>query len=121
MWSWCRISYEEVIRHVGYDRVPSRLPVLPTPPGHRHPNWQLVDRGREAAISAGLIEVVTFSFIDVEDDALVTDLALCPGQPLPLDNPLALTQSTHAALPVARVDGRGSREPEPGRTVAGGF
>lgn len=86
--------YEEAIRHVGYDRVPSRLPVLSTPPGHRHPNWQLVDRGREAAISAGLMEVVNFSFIGCDDDALVSDLVLCPGEPLPLDNPLALTQST---------------------------
>lgn len=86
--------YEEAIRHIGYARVPSRLPVLPTPPGQRHPNWMLVDRSREAAISVGLVEVVTFSFINGGDDGLVADLVLCPGEPLPLENPLAQTQST---------------------------
>jgi phenylalanyl-tRNA synthetase beta chain len=86
--------YEEAIRHVGYDRVPSELPVLATPPGHRHPNWRLVDRCRACSVSVGLVEVITFSFIQAEDDALVDDLVVCPGEPLPIDNPLALTQST---------------------------
>ena len=58
--------YEEVIRHVGYDAVPSRLPVAATPPGRRHPNWQLVDRGRQAAVGTGLAEIVTYSFIGNE-------------------------------------------------------
>jgi phenylalanyl-tRNA synthetase beta chain len=85
--------YEEVIRHVGYDAVPSRLPVLPTTPGHRHPNWELVDRAREAAVAAGLIEIMTWSFIDPEIDGLVASHALCPGEPVTLDNPLASTQA----------------------------
>jgi len=86
--------YEEVIRQVGYDAVPSSLPILPTPPGHRNPNWVLVDRGREAAVSAGLIEVMTLSFVGSDDDALVDRWPLCPGGALPLDNPLATTQDT---------------------------
>ena len=86
--------YEEVIRHVGYDAVPSRLPVLPTPPGHRNPSWELVDRGREAAVCAGLTEVMTYSFIGDEDDLLVNEWPLVPGGQLPLDNPLAVTQNT---------------------------
>jgi phenylalanyl-tRNA synthetase beta chain len=84
--------YEEVIRHVGYDAVPSRLPVLPTTPGHRNPNWVLIDRARETAVAAGLIEIMTWSFIDPEIDALVASQALCPGEPVPLGNPLASTQ-----------------------------
>jgi phenylalanyl-tRNA synthetase beta chain len=86
--------YEEVIRHVGYDVIPSRLPVLPSAPGHRHANWELVDRGREAATATGLIEIMTYSFIGPEEDELAADLPLCPGPSVPLDNPLALTQST---------------------------
>jgi phenylalanyl-tRNA synthetase beta chain len=86
--------YEEVIRHVGYNDVPSVLPVLSTTPGHRHANWELVDRAREAAISTGLAEVMTFSFIAPEDDAAFQELGLRPGDPLPLDNPLATTQAT---------------------------
>ena len=86
--------YEEVIRHVGYGSVPSRLPVLPSSPGRRHPNLELVDCGRDAAVSAGLIEVMTYSFIGPDQNALTGDLPLCPGPSLPLDNPLAVTQST---------------------------
>jgi phenylalanyl-tRNA synthetase beta chain len=86
--------YEEVIRHVGYNDVPSVLPVLSTAPGRRHANWELVDRAREAAVSTGLVEVMTFSFISEEDDAAAAGLPLCPGDPLLLDNPLAQTQGT---------------------------
>ena len=85
--------YEEVIRHVGYGAVPSRLPVLPTAPGHRNPNWELIDRAREAAAAAGLIEIMTWSFIDPEIDELVASQALCPGEPVPLSNPLSSAQS----------------------------
>ena len=85
--------YEEVIRHIGYDAVPSELPVLPTNPGRRNSNWELIDRARDAAVSAGLVEVMTWSFIDPETDELVATQPLCPGPSLPLDNPLAQTQA----------------------------
>jgi len=85
--------YEEVIRHIGYDAVPSELPVLPTNPGRRNFNWELIDRARDAAVSAGLVEVMTWSFIDPETDDLVATQPLCPGPSLPLDNPLAQTQA----------------------------
>jgi phenylalanyl-tRNA synthetase beta chain len=85
--------YEEVIRHVGYGSVPSRLPVLPTAPGRRNPNWELIDRAREAAVAAGLIEIMTWSFVDPETDELVASQALCPGKPVPIGNPLASTQA----------------------------
>ncbi|MCU0233842.1 MAG: phenylalanine--tRNA ligase subunit beta [Thermoanaerobaculales bacterium] len=85
--------YEEVLRHVGYGAVPAALPVLPTAPGKRHPNWQLVDRARDAALAAGLAEVVTWSFIDPGADRLVASQPLCPGPAATLANPLATTQS----------------------------
>jgi phenylalanyl-tRNA synthetase beta chain len=65
---------------------------LSTTPGSRNANWELVDRGREAAIRAGLVEIMTWSFIDTDDDALTATLPLCPGSPLELCNPLAQTQ-----------------------------
>jgi phenylalanyl-tRNA synthetase beta chain len=83
---------EEFVRHVGFDAVPSELPILPTAAGHRNPNWELVDRARMAAVDAGLAEIVTWSFIDPAADALVEDLAMCPGETVELDNPLASTQ-----------------------------
>jgi phenylalanyl-tRNA synthetase beta chain len=102
--------YEEVIRHVGYDRVPAQLPVLSTPPGHRHPNWELVDRARGAAVGVGLAEVMTFAFIDPDDDALAGELPLPGGAPLPLANPLARTQSVmrRSLLPGLLAGARGN-------------
>jgi phenylalanyl-tRNA synthetase beta chain len=85
--------YEEVIRHVGYDAIPSELPVLATTPGRRSSNWELIDRARDAAVSTGLVEVMTWSFIDPETDELIATQPLCPGPSLPLDNPLAQTQA----------------------------
>jgi phenylalanyl-tRNA synthetase beta chain len=84
--------YEEVIRHVGFAAIPSRLPSLPGAPGRRDANWRLVDRARDAAIRAGLNEIVTWGFIDPDDDALVDQQPLCPGPPVPIVNPLAQTQ-----------------------------
>ncbi len=85
--------YEEVIRHVGYDRVPSVLPVLSAAPGERHGAWPLVDRARDAAVALGLAEVVTFSFGDPAADELVAALPFIHDDPAPLSNPLARTQA----------------------------
>jgi len=85
---------EEFVRHVGFDPVPSELPVLSTTPGRRNPNWELVDRARDAAVSSGLAEVMTWSFIDSTADAEVDTHPLCPGPSIELGNPLASTQST---------------------------
>ena len=85
---------EEFVRHVGFEAVPSVLPALSTPPGHRNPNWELVDRARDAAVSAGLAEVITYAFIDPAADAEVDGLPLCPGPSIGLGNPLASTQAT---------------------------
>ncbi len=86
--------YEEIIRHVGYGNVPAVLPTLPTAPGERHGAWSLIDRARHAAVGAGLAEVVTYAFIGSAEDERVAALPLEMPDPLPLDNPLARTQST---------------------------
>ncbi len=86
--------YEEVIRHVGYDAVPSVLPVLSSRPGGSVGERETVDHAREAALDAGLDEVVTYAFIDPEDDGPASGLPLCPGEPLPLVNPLSRNQAT---------------------------
>ena len=84
--------YEEIIRHVGYANIPAVLPTLRTPPGKRNPNWELVDRGRQAAISCGLAESISYAFIDPEADARLKDWPLSPGKTIALGNPLAQTQ-----------------------------
>jgi phenylalanyl-tRNA synthetase beta chain len=86
--------YEEVIRHVGYDRIPAVLPILGTTPGRRNANWERVDRARSAAVEVGLAEAVTYAFVDPADDALTVSLPLLPGDAVELANPLASTQTT---------------------------
>jgi len=85
---------EEFVRHVGFEAIPAQLPVLATVPGHRNPNWELVDRARSAAVNSGLAEIMTWSFIDPTSDAEVESFPLCPGEAVQLDNPLASTQAT---------------------------
>lgn len=86
--------YEEAIRHLGYDSVPTELPTLSTRPGRRHGSWELVDRARVAAVRTGLAEIMTFAFISAEDDALADELPLATGGAVSLANPLAATQAT---------------------------
>ena len=85
---------EEIVRHVGFAAIPARLPVLASAPGHRNPNWELVDRARSAAVNAGLAEIITWSFIDPAFDAVLESLPLSSGSAVRLDNPLASTQAT---------------------------
>jgi phenylalanyl-tRNA synthetase beta chain len=84
---------EEFVRHIGFEAVPSQLPVLSTPPGRRNPNWELVDRARDAAVAGGLAETMNWSFIDPSADAMLDGTVLCPGPSIGLDNPLASTQA----------------------------
>jgi len=84
---------EEFVRHIGFEAVPSVLPVLSTPPGQRNPNWELVDRARDAAVAGGLAEVMNWSFIDPSADNELESYVLCPGPSIELDNPLASTQA----------------------------
>ncbi len=86
--------YEEIIRHVGYAKVPAALPTLPTTPGERRGAWPVIDRARDAAAGAGLAEVVTYAFIDPSEDERAATLPFDTPEPLALDNPLARTQAT---------------------------
>ena len=102
--------YEEVIRHIGYDAVPAELPVLPTRPGRRAPSWERTDRARDAAVAAGLEEVMTFSFIDADADEATAELPLSTAGSIPLANPLAATQSVmrRSLLPGLLAAARGN-------------
>jgi len=82
--------YEEVLRHFGYDNVPSALPVLATTPGRRLGSWPLSERARNALAAAGLAEAVTYSFVapEVEAATAVTPLS-ARGEAVPVTNPLS--------------------------------
>ena len=80
---------EEVIRLVGYDRVPS---VLPTPPSGRGLTWpqQLRRRTGRTLAGEGFVEVVTFPFIGEGDlDALGLTAEDPRRDLLRLSNPLS--------------------------------
>jgi len=83
---------EEILRIVGYEQVPSTLPVLRQAPGVRP-----ADRGdvaRVALAAAGLAEAITFAFQSAERcnalGALGTDRR---SQPIALRNPMSIDQA----------------------------
>ncbi|HEY4057600.1 MAG TPA: phenylalanine--tRNA ligase subunit beta, partial [Kofleriaceae bacterium] len=83
---------EEILRVVGYEHVPSTLPVLRQAPGVRE-----LDRGdavREALAAAGLAEAITFGFQSVErNDALGLSATDRRSQPIALRNPMSADQA----------------------------
>lgn len=85
---------EEVARHFGYDRLPSR--VRPAPPRvEQHPT-----REKELAVSAtlaglGYREIITSSMVDPEENARFTE-----HPPVPLANPLSQEASVLRSTPV---------------------
>jgi phenylalanyl-tRNA synthetase beta chain len=82
--------YEEVLRHFGYDNVPSALPAAASQPGQRLGSWPLTERARNALTAAGLAEAVTYSFAAPEMEAAtaVTPLS-ARGDAVPVTNPIS--------------------------------
>ncbi|MGC8915495.1 MAG: phenylalanine--tRNA ligase subunit beta [Thermoanaerobaculum sp.] len=82
--------YEEVLRHWGYDRIPSLLPPLHTGPGERRGSFPVTDRARDLAAALGLAEAVTYAFVpeEVENVFEASPLA-ARGQLVRLENPLS--------------------------------
>ena len=101
---------EEVIRLVGYDRVPS---VLPTPPSGRGLTraQQLRRRIGRTLAGAGYVEVVNFPFVG---DADLDALGLPADDPrrdlLRLSNPLSAEAPLMTTTPAARAAARRRQE-----------
>ncbi len=83
---------EEILRIVGYEQVPSTLPVLRQAPGVRPADRS--DVARLALAEAGLSEAITYAFQSVERCA---SLGLSPldkrAQPIALRNPMTADQA----------------------------
>ena len=82
--------YEEVIRHFGYDNVPSVLPSEAVKPGSRLGTWPLTERGRDALAAVGAAEAFTYAFVSQEIEAATSGSPLADrGGVVALDNPLS--------------------------------
>ncbi|HVN76793.1 MAG TPA: phenylalanine--tRNA ligase subunit beta [Thermoanaerobaculaceae bacterium] len=82
--------YEEVIRHFGYENVPSALPSEAVKPGSRLGTWPLTERGRDALAAVGAAEAFTYAFVSEEVEAATSGSPLAErGAPVALDNPLS--------------------------------
>jgi len=82
--------YEEVLRHFGYERIPSTLPSYPVAAGERLGSWPLTDRARDAVVAVGAAEAVTYSFVSEELESRTAGSALAErGDAVRLENPLS--------------------------------
>jgi phenylalanyl-tRNA synthetase beta chain len=82
--------YEEVLRHFGYNNVPSRLPALAGEAGARLGSWPLTERARQALAAVGAAEAFTYSFVAAETEAATARSPLAAGgAPVAVANPLS--------------------------------
>ncbi|HTD51514.1 MAG TPA: phenylalanine--tRNA ligase subunit beta, partial [Thermoanaerobaculia bacterium] len=87
---------EEVLRVYGYDRLPSRLPPALSPGEIREPMRRVEDLLSDGASAEGLIETVSYPFVDRDrDEAAFGDwlhLTETAPEPLSILNPLDATR-----------------------------
>ena len=82
--------YEEVLRHFGYDNIPSSLPVFAVKPGKRLGSWPVTERARDALVAAGAAEALTYTFVSAETEAATAASPLGDrGDPVAVANPLS--------------------------------
>jgi len=85
---------EEIARIVGYNDIPSTLPRISIQPGVPAGDRPLYEKCRDLLAAAGLSEIVTYSFIDPEDD---NRIGLSEDSPLrakvKIQNPLGVETS----------------------------
>ena len=89
--------FEEVIRCVGYDRLPETLPGTFVP-GESAPASILEDQARVQLAALGLTEAQNYSFVSAAENAPFVPAG--PGDPVEIENPLGEPFSTLRATPV---------------------
>jgi len=80
--------FEEVLRHVGYDRVPATLPTLGGVDAGANPEHERSARARDLFAGLGYAEAIHYAFQPSEWDARFPVL-VAAGEPLALANPLS--------------------------------
>jgi phenylalanyl-tRNA synthetase beta chain len=82
--------YEEVLRHFGYENVPSVLPAFAVSPGRRLGSWPLTERARDALVAAGAAEALTYTFSSEDLEAATAASPLGDrGGAVRVENPLS--------------------------------
>lgn len=81
-------AYEEVLRIVGFDRLPATLPGLEGSDGPVSPQQRRRDRIRDHLAACGYAEAINFAFHSTEDDRLFPSLRP-DAAPVTLANPLS--------------------------------
>jgi phenylalanyl-tRNA synthetase beta chain len=85
---WEADLFEEVLRHVGLDRIPSALPPAAEPDAGSSAPHELRERIRRQLAACGLAEAVNYAFYGATDDTRAPDVWR-RAAPLALANPLA--------------------------------
>ncbi|HVN32192.1 MAG TPA: phenylalanine--tRNA ligase subunit beta [Thermoanaerobaculaceae bacterium] len=82
--------YEEVLRHFGYENVPSVLPSFAVSPGKRLGSWPLTERARDALVAVGAAEALTYTFSSAELERATAASPLGDrGAVVKVENPLS--------------------------------
>jgi phenylalanyl-tRNA synthetase beta chain len=82
--------FEEVIRIVGYDNVPSTLPHVDIEPRDRLKLHRVIDAAEGVLLAAGYTEVLNYDFVDPDGNALFAPPGA--GEPIRVVNPIAEPQ-----------------------------
>ena len=80
--------YEEVLRHVGFDRVPATLPAIGGVDAGANPEHERAARARHLFAALGYAETIHYAFQDRRRDDLYPGVVRV-GEPLALANPLS--------------------------------
>ncbi len=81
---------EEVVRIYGYDRLPSTMPTIVGHPRRMDLSREITDTIKDALISLGLDEVITYSLISKEDLRSVEEIR--EDRIIVIENPLSIEQ-----------------------------
>jgi len=77
---------EELLRVPGFERIPTRLPVVPMTPGGEDPLLRHSRRLRRLLAARGYCEALSYSFLDAD---WLRSLRLAQPPPLEMDNPIS--------------------------------
>jgi phenylalanyl-tRNA synthetase beta chain len=81
--------FEEVIRHLGFDRIPATLPGIRGSDGPPSPERRRRDRVRDHLAACGWAEAVDYAFSSAEADAALPSAAPAGAPAVAIANPLS--------------------------------